>query len=151
MYSNFWQSWIHHQSALTDNVPDQKKNPAIEGPPEVCIQMCTSRIKPIKILPLLCHGGNLKMWHDIGWFLASCGYTEKSPHNTSTVIVKLHPQRWTSSKRGMNSSISRASHLYKPPAHQRRTPPHYEHDRVKRTHCSVCFRHGLSLGRFDQD
>jgi hypothetical protein len=39
MYSNFWQSWIHRQSAFTNNVPEKKKKPAIEGPPTLYSKM----------------------------------------------------------------------------------------------------------------
>jgi hypothetical protein len=76
-----------------------KKNTVIDGPPPThkhCIQRCSSSLKPMQILRMLCHGGNLKLWRDISRFFVSWGYIKISPNNTSTGIVKNWQQPWTS-------------------------------------------------------
>ena len=64
--------------------------------PPFCIQMCSSSLKQMQILPMLLHRGNLKLWHDIGWIFVSWGYIEISPNNTSMGSIKNCPQPWTS-------------------------------------------------------
>ena len=93
--------------------------------PPLCIPMFSSCAKPMQILPMLRHGGNIKIWRSIGWFFVSWGYTEKFPQNASTDIIKIRPQRWTSPERVMDSSVSRTSRPYKPPELQHTTPPHH--------------------------
>jgi hypothetical protein len=50
----------------------EKKKTVIDGPP-LCIQMCSSSLKSIQIPAMLCHGGNLRLWCDIGHFFGIAG------------------------------------------------------------------------------
>jgi hypothetical protein len=64
--------------------------------PPLWIQICSSSLKPIQILPRLCHGGNLKLGRDIGQIFVSWMYIMISPNNTSTGTVINWRQPWTS-------------------------------------------------------
>ena len=66
--------------------------------PPLCIQRCSSNLTPMQILQMLRHGGNLKLWCDIGQFFVLWRYNEISPNNTSMGIVKNWRQRWTLSQ-----------------------------------------------------
>ena len=75
MYSYFLRRCIHRQTAILCDVPNrEKKKTVIDGPPPLCIQMCSSSLKSIQIPAMLHHGGNLRLWRDIGHFLVSWGY-----------------------------------------------------------------------------
>jgi hypothetical protein len=96
MYSYFLRRCIHRQSAISNNAPTRKKEPCNWWTSPLCIQMCSSSLKPMQILWMLYHGGNLKFWCDIGHFFVWWGHIETSPNNTTMGIVKIWWQPWTS-------------------------------------------------------
>ena len=75
----------------------QNMNIVIDGPPTL-YKRCSSSLKPMHILLMLCHGGKLKVWCDIGRFFASWGCIKISLNNTSTGILQNWQQPWTSSQ-----------------------------------------------------
>ena len=113
MYSNFWQSWIANQPSPT-MCQIEKKNPAIEGPPTLFSNV---RLQ----VQMLRHGATLRYCITLPVF-ALWGHMEKSPQNTSTIIVKICPHQWLSPERDMNSSVSQASRSYNPHKLQCTTP-----------------------------
>jgi hypothetical protein len=94
MHSCFLWRCIHRQTSIMRDVPNQKKITVIDGPP-LCIQMCSSGLKSMQILPMSCHGSNLKLWCDIGRFFLLWGYIEISPNNAFMGIIKIGQQPWT--------------------------------------------------------
>ena len=74
----------------------EKRTLWLTDPPPLCIQMCSSSLNPIQIPRMLRHGGNLKLWRDIGRIFLTWGYIEISPNNRSIGIAKKRRQPWTS-------------------------------------------------------
>ena len=131
MYSNFLRSWIHRQSVITENVLDQKKNSSIEGPP-LCIQMCSSSLKPMQIPSMLHHGGNLKLWHDMCQFLVSLGYIATSPQR-----IDDNHEHHCNSNEFISSSLLAPIFPTRSSLYHTSTP--CKCGRATSTHCTVCF------------
>ncbi len=116
MYSYFKRSSIHRQSAVSSNVPDWKKwCLQLMDPPPLCIPMFSSNVKPMQILPMLRHGGNIKIWCDIGRFFVSWGYAKVSPNNTYMGTEKNHDNHeHRSKKRWIHRFLLPGTHLNHP-------------------------------------
>jgi hypothetical protein len=95
MYSYFLRRCIPCQTATVCDVLNRTKNAVIDGPPPFWIQMCSSCLKHMQIPWMSCHGGNLKLWHDIVHFFVCWGFIKISPNNRSTGILTIRHQPWT--------------------------------------------------------
>jgi hypothetical protein len=124
----------------------EKKNFVIDGPPPFWFQMCSSSLKPMQIPAMLRHGGNLRLWRDIGRFSVSWGDIEISPNNRSTGIGKKSRQLWTSpQQRWTHQFLARRAHVNHPNFIAQHSTPR-ECDGATRTRRADFFSQKLSPG-----
>jgi hypothetical protein len=133
------------QSALTNNVPDRKKEPCNWRAPHFVFKCAPpgANVTP---------WGNLKILHNIACFCIVGAHGEiptKHIHhhcqNLSTPMIVTGERYEFIRFSGLTLIQSTQTSMHNTPITS------HERGRVKKIHRSVCFHLGLSLGRFDRD